>query len=290
MSGLNPQYPVFIPTKGRWEKPLTINTFKRLGVPFRIVVEEPQYDQYKKIVDKDQIIVLPHKDEGLTVTRNWIWDFALDQGYKRFWTFDDNIDGLFRLNRNLKTPVADGTIMRIIEDFADRYKNLHLTGMNYFMFASRKSGSIRPYTMNTRVYSNMLIRTDVKDSSGKPFRNVTFYNDDTDLCLRMLKDGLPIVLFNAFLIGKAQTMTIKGGMTEYYKSEECQGRLKFAQELVDAHPDVARVTWKFNRWHHEVNYAPFKKNKLIRVDNYEELVRPGIDNYGMKLLASPFNK
>jgi hypothetical protein len=184
----------------------------------------------------------------------------------------------------MKIPVSDGTIMRLIEMFADRYKNLYLTGMNYFMFASRKSGGIKPFTMNTRVYSNMLIKTNAKDSNGEKFRNKLFYNDDTDLCLRILKDKLPIVLFNSFLIRKAQTMTIKGGMTEYYQSEECEGRLKFAQELANAHPDVARVTQKFGRWHHQVDYSKFRKNKLIRVDNYNEIVKQGINNYGMELI------
>lgn len=278
------KYPIFIPTKGRYEKPLTINTFKKINVPFNIVIEEQEYNNYSKIVDSKNIIVLPHKNKGLTVTRNWLWDYAESKGFKRFWTFDDNIDGIYRLNHNLKVPVGDGTVLKLIENFTDRYKNLHLCGMNYFMFASRKSGAIKPFTLNTRVYSNMLINTFAKDSNGNKFRNNTFYNDDTDLCLRILKDKLPIVLFNAFLIGKAQTMTIKGGMTEYYKSEECNGRKTFAEELVKAHPDVAKLTWKFKRWHHEVNYKPFKKNKLIRVDNYNDIVKDQVNNYGMKLI------
>jgi hypothetical protein len=47
------------------------------------------------------------------------------------------------------------------------------------------------------------------------------------------------------------------------------------------HPDVAEVVWKFNRWHHRVDYAPFKKNGLsLRPDL---IVPDGIDNYGMTL-------
>ena len=32
--------------------------------------------------------------------------------------------------------------------------------------------------------------------------------------------------------------------------------------LADMHPDVARVVWRYGRWHHHVNYNPFKKNRL----------------------------
>ena len=54
-----------------------------------------------------------------------------------------------------------------------------------------------------------------------------------------------------------------------------------AQSLQEQHPDVAKVTWKWNRWQHTVDYRPFKKNKLIKK---KELVIPqGIDNYGLSL-------
>lgn len=278
------KYPIFIPTKGRHESLLTVKLFDRLGIDYTIVVEPQQLDDYLKVCKPGiKYLVTPHRDKGLTVTRNFIWDHAESLGVKRFWTFDDNIQGLFRLNRNMNIPVADGTILRCIEDFADRYTNLDLTGMNYFMFSSRKS-RLPAFTMNTRVYSNMLLRTDAKDRFGNKVRNNLFYNDDTDLCLRMLKDGKPLVQFNAFLIDKAQTMTVKGGMTDYYQSDECEGRKKFVEELMEAHPDCVELTWKFNRWHHEVNYGPWRKNKLIRVPEYDQLVKKGIDNYGMELI------
>ena len=269
---MNPRYPIFVPTKGRYKTPLTINMFKNLNVPFRIVIEEQEFDKYSKIVNPDQILILPHRNKGLTVTRNWIWDYAQSKGYERFWTFDDNINGLFRLNDNLKTPVGDGTILKVIEDFTERYENADITGMHYFMFASRKS-KLPPYYLNTRIYSNMLIKTDI------PFRNECFYNDDTDLCLRVLKSGRCTILFNAFLIFKETTMTIKGGMTDYY--EQTNKRREFAEELQRAHPDIVKIVWKFGRWHHQVDYRLFKQNKLIRKPGIE--IPKGINNYGMIL-------
>lgn len=120
----------------------------------------------------------------------------------------------------------------------------------------------------------MLIKTDI------PFRNELFYNDDTDLCLRVLKSGFCTMLFYAFLADKIATMQIKGGMTDYY--EKTNKRLEFAQELQRAHPDVVKIVWKYNRWHHQVDYRPFRGNKLIK--------KPGVvipdepNNYGMKLV------
>jgi len=269
---MNPKYPIFIPTKGRWKNPLTIKAFLKIGVKFRIVIEKQEYNQYKKIVDTENILVVPHQDKGLTVTRNWIWDFAQSERHERFWTFDDNIRVFYRLNRNLKGRVSSGTIFKIIEDFTDRYENAVITGMNYELLVPRKS-KVPPYNLNTRIYSNMLIKTDI------PFRNVLFFNDDTDLCLRILKAGYCTILFNAFLADKMSTMIMSGGMTDYYKKTD--KRLQFAEELVQAHPDVAKITWKWNRWQHHVDYSKFKRNKLIRKSGIE--IPEGINNYGMVL-------
>jgi len=275
------KYPIFIPTKGRYENPMTIKMFQLHNVDFTIVVEKQDYKKYCEVVDKKQILVVPHKNEGLTVTRNWIWDYAEQEGYEKFWTFDDNIGGVYRWNRNRRLQMKDGTYLKVIEDFADRYSNLYIIGMNYAGFC-KSTDKIPPYYQNTRVYSNMLLTTDAKLSNGEKLRNKLFYNDDTDLCLRVLKDGLPTIEINAFLIAKAATMTIKGGMTDYYLSDECKGRYTFAEELYNAHPDVATITKKFNRWHHHVNYKPFKDNKLIKKQG---LIIPNeVNEYGMKLV------
>jgi hypothetical protein len=50
--------------------------------------------------------------------------------------------------------------------------------------------------------------------------------------------------------------------------------------LVQLHPDVARLVWKFGRWHHEVDYLPFRNNKFIPKGEKPE----GIDNYGMEIV------
>lgn len=275
---LNPRYPVYVPTKGRWETCLTMKALDRIGVPYRAVVEEHQYKKYARVLGKDKILVQPRHDKGLVVTRNWIWDHAAASGVHRFWTMDDNIEGFYRLHQNIKTPVHDGTMLRAMEDFVERYENVPVAGMNYFMFASRKS-VVPPYTLNTRVYSNMLILTGAKDPKGKLYRNEGFYNDDTDLCLRMLKDGFCTVLFNAFLIMKSTTMTVKGGMTPHYQGD---GRLKMAKELKEKHPDVTTITRKWGRWQHHVDYRRFKRhNKLIAKQDPATL--PEVDNFGMYL-------
>lgn len=280
-----PKYPIFIPTKGRWESLYTIKSLEKIGVPYRAVIEQQEYDNYARAgVPESRLLVLPHQNQGLVVTRNWIWDYALESGTPRFWTMDDNIQGFYRLNRNLKTPVADGTILRVIEEFTERYENVPIAGMNYFMFCKRKD-YLPAFYLNTRVYSNMLIETDYRDPHGKPYRNEGFYNDDTDLCIRVLKDGNCTILFNAFLIFKSTTMSVKGGMTPHYQSngerKEDDGRWRMAEELRQKHPDITTISHKFGRYQHHVDYSGFRRNKLKRKPGLA--IPEGVNNYGMVL-------
>lgn len=92
------------------------------------------------------------------------------------------------------------------------------------------------------------------------------YNEDTDLSLRLLKDGYVTCVFTALLMNKAATVGVrgctpmKGGNTDnVYNTGDY--RRAFAESLKEQHPDCVEVVWKFNRWHHQVNYSRFK-NKL----------------------------
>ena len=79
-------------------------------------------------------------------------------------------------------------------------------------------------------------------------------------------------------------MTMKGGNTEeLYKLNNGQdGRLLMAQSLQRQHPDVVKITRKWGRWQHQVDYRPFKGNKLILKPGV--IIPEGVNNYGMVLV------
>lgn len=271
------KYPIYIISKGRWDSRLTAKALDEMKQPYRIVVEPKEYDLYAKFIDKSKIIVLPDNfselGQGGIPARNFVWEHSISEGHKRHWILDDNIEQFNRLNRNLQVKVTTSAIFKASEDFVDRYENIALAGFQYDYFAKAKT-ILPAFYLNTRIYSCILIKNDL------PLRWRGKYNEDTDLSLRVLKDGWCTVLFYAFIQQKAQTMTMKGGNTDtIYNTDD--NRREFAESLVKLHPDVAKVTWKFNRWHHHVNYKPFKKNKLIKKVNIE--IPNRINEYGMVL-------
>ena len=268
-----PRYPVYIISKGRWESRLTAKALEAVGVPYRIVIEPQEYENYAAVISKENIRVLPFSNlgQGSIPARNWVWDDAAKEGWVRHWILDDNIDGFYRLNNNLKVPVTNGNTFRAIEDFADRYTNVALCGMNYIFFTKRKQ-LIPPFILNTRIYSCILIKNDI------PYRWRGRYNEDTDLSLRALKDGWCTVLFNTFSCAKQQTMTMKGGNTdELYQGD---GRKQMAESLYEQHPDCVIITEKFGHTQHHVNYHIFKHNKLILKPGV--VLPEGTDEFGME--------
>lgn len=253
-----------------------------MKVPYRIVVEPQEYDNYAEVIDPSKILTLPFSNlgQGSIPARNWVWEHSISEGWERHWLLDDNIEQFNRLNRNLQVKVADGTIFRCAEDFVDRYENIALAGFQYDHFAKAKT-VLPAFSRNTRIYSCTLIKNDID------YRWRGKFNEDTDLSLRILKDGHPTVLFNAFIQQKATTMKMKGGNTEMY-NVDTDKRREFAESLKQQHPDVVEVVWRYERWHHQVDYTGFKNNKMIR----KEGVNPPdvVNDYGMKLITVDKNK
>jgi hypothetical protein len=274
----NPRHPVYVISKGRWRQRMTVRALDKMGVPYRLVVEPQEFDDYAAHIPTERILTLPFSNlgQGSIPARNWVWDHAVSEGHGHHWILDDNIEDFNRLNRNAKPVVRTGAIFAAAEDFVERYENVALSGFNYYSLC-KATDKVPPFYLNTRVYSCILIRNDI------PYRWRGRYNEDTDLSLRVLKDGWCTILFNAFLAGKVTTMRQRGGNTDDLYAGD--GRLLMAQSLVEQHPDVARVSWKFGRWQHHVDYRQFKRNRLIR--RADAPIQKGTDEYGMVLGTIP---
>ena len=282
-----PSFPIYIVSKGRFNNGLTTRALHEMNVPHYIVVEKTELDLYKNGRCYGEILVLPErykieyevcdnlgltKSVGAGAARNFCIDHSLSNGFARHWVMDDNIDAFHYLNRNEKFEVRTGATLKAAEDFVCRYANVPVSGLNYYSFC-KKTDKVAPYILNTRIYSCLLI----DNHSGYRWRGR--YNEDTDLSLRVLKDGLCTIQFNAFLCGKITTQRMRGGnSSEFYDDE---GTLPKSKMLEEMHPDVAKVVFKFNRWHHYVDYTPFKKNRLIKIVNTDNM--PKVNNYGLTL-------
>jgi len=274
---MNPKYPIYVISKGRYNKCLTARELTKLSVDFTLVVEPQEAKLYKARWPKTNMLLTPFSNlgQGSIPVRNFVWEHSINLGVDKHWILDDNIEGFHRLHQNEKYKVGDGTIFRCCEDFTDRYSNIGLSGMNYHSFC-KATDPIPPFYLNTRIYSCILI------DNTLPYRWRGKFNEDTDLSLNVLKSGLCTILFNAFLCGKVTTMRMQGGNTDNVYKETNQ-REEFVDSLIKQHPDCVQKVWRFNRYHHHVDYRRFKTNKLIYKDGF--IPKNKVNNYGMKLLT-----
>lgn len=267
---IQPRFPIFIPTLGRYESRLTIKALQRMNIEKWFAVVEPhEIEAYAAVIPRGHILELDmgYKDKyeyldglgrskgtGSGPARNFIWDQSISMGYSHHWITDDNIMRYLRADNNLRFEVLSGAFFRTMEDFMLRYENVAMGGPAYEMFVPRKTKQ-PPVVFNTRIYSCNLIRNDV------PFRWRGRYNEDTILSLDMLTAGWCTVQFNAYQQKKMTTQRMKGGNTD---TIYVGGTLAKSQMLVDAYPEYARLADRYGRDHHFVDYTPFKANKLVR--------------------------
>ena len=270
------KYPFYIISKGRFHNQLTARELTKMKVPFFICVEPQEFENYSKTIDKTLLLCLPFSNlgQGSIPARNWVWQHSIERGFDRHWILDDNIEGFNRLNKNRKFPVICDAMFRAAEDFTDRYQNVGLSGFNYYSFC-KSTDAVPAFYLNTRIYSCILV------NNLLPLRWRGKYNEDTDLSLRVLKSGYCTILFNAFLCGKVTTMRMKGGNTDEVYNDGTNRRA-FAESLKQQHPDCVKIVWKFNRWHHQVNYKKFRGNKL-KLEN-KNLLTNNSNEFGMRLV------
>lgn len=268
-----PRYPLYVVSHDRPETCTTAQELDRYDADFHLVIEESDYEAYRAEWDTDRLLTVPQeyheryetyddlgfeKPKGPGPARNFAWDHSRKHGHEWHWVMDDNITRFYYYNDNKFFTFDDESFFRAMEDFVLQYTNISMAGPHYSMFVARKDRN-RPFNPNTRVYSCNLIRNDTG------YRWAGRYNEDTDLSLRMLKDGWCTVQFRVFLQDKIETQRVDGGNTEnFYKHE---GTYPKSRMLKRCHPDVTRIVKRYGRWHHHVDYSQFKTQQFIRKDD-----------------------
>ena len=267
------QFPIYIPSKGRHESRMTMKALDLMGMDYYVIVEDQQYNDYASVIDKRKLLVLDmdykrtyetcdhlgdEKSKGAGPARNFAWDHAISINSGWHWIMDDNIRSFRIFNKNEKIKCETPDYWRAMEDFTLRFSNVGMSGPNYTFFAPSRQKK-HPMIVNTRIYSCNFIRNDLK------FRWRGRYNEDTILSLDVLKDNWCTILFNQFLQEKMVTQALKGGNTaEFYAKEGTANKSKM---IVQVHPDVARLAYRYGRAHHHVDYNVFKKNAFkVRTD------------------------
>lgn len=280
---IKPYYSINILSYNRYqpERRFTVKTLEEMKIKYNIFVEPDEFDEYKKVC-KGNVIKLPdnyhnYKQGGIPA-RNFIkWYSTNILNEEKHWIIDDNIDGFYRYHMNKKIKILSGCIFKSVEQFCLRYINIGVAGFNYSCMLPEISQNRPPINFNKKAYSCLLITNNLDNWEG-------IYNEDIDLCLRLLKKGFVNLEFQHILINKKESGSIKGGNTNTIYEDDTQenkedrkqmGYKKKVDYLIAKHPDI-KIEYKElkgKKYHHNVDYSLFENNQLVsNPEKYEEEV------------------
>tara|TARA_R110000737_G_scaffold275092_1_gene281985 strand:- start:18 stop:785 length:768 start_codon:yes stop_codon:yes gene_type:complete len=249
------KYPIYIISKGRYEKTLTADIFKQNNLDFLIAVEPQEYDLYCKKLGSKYVLRLPFANLGLGSypARNFCWEHAKENGYDYHWLFDDNVQ-YFAKWINGKRKKIDSIVQGLVyvESFVIK-NNITIGGFEEPNFVVKPPP--RAFKRNCHVYSAMLIKNNI------PFRWRLKYNEDVDLCLQVLHNGGSTASCVYYMADKVSTSAkMKGGnQTELYQGNKAEKNLLKAKMLEAVWPQYAKTVMRFGRHHHLINWKQFKK-------------------------------
>lgn len=251
-----PKYPIYIISKGRYEKTLTADNLVKSGLKYLIAVEPEEYELYCKKLGKESVLKLPFSNLGLGSypARNYCWEHAKANGYKRHWLFDDNIQYFGKWINGKREKLEDiNHALMYVEFYTDK-NSINICGFeepNFVVKVPKK-----PFKTNCHVYSAMLIENDL------PYRWRLKYNEDVDLCLQVLHNGgstASCVYYMADKVSTANKMA-GGNQAELYKGNDPKRALLKAKMLEAVWPQYVKTVIRFKRYHHLIDWKQFKKN------------------------------
>lgn len=235
------KYPIFIPSKGRVGITKTTELLSRENIPFKVVVEPQEYDEYRKVFTEEQLLCLDRNNGKLGYSRHFIKNYAKNNGYEYHWQIDDNIPN-FRIRENgsnIKQPAS--LVLKPIEDYVERFDNVGICGLRHSVFAWTMNDE---YTYNNQCVSCVLVKSDTKSN----YRFDPPIVEDTDFTLQILYEGYSTIIFNRHIFDKPAQGKLKGGCSTDYNSG---GHTSLQQELI-------------RRWRGAFELAPGKNKTRIK--------------------------
>ena len=249
------KFPIYIISKGRYEKPLTAKLFEKAGIDYLIAVEPQEYDLYCKALIENRVLKLPFSNLGLGSypARNFCWEHAKANGYKYHWLFDDNFL-MFKKWINSKRVRIENIKDALIYVEENAIKtNVDITGLERPEFVCKVPK--KAFKTNCHVYSSMLIKTNLS------YRWRLKYNEDIDLCLQVLHNSGTTSSCVYYMAKKVDTgQKMKGGnQTELYQGNAPKKNLLKAKMLEAVWPQYAKTLIRFGRHHHLIDWKQFNK-------------------------------
>ena len=286
------EYPLCILSFNRAdENGKTHKLLTKLGLNHYLFIEPSQKKMYENwmVHHYCKLIIYPENfsmmSMGGTPGRNYILDWAQQQGYDRVWMLDDNIKEYRRLQFGTKNIIQSSEIFTHIERYIKRFNNIGGVAHNFAPFIVE--GDKRPCIIeNCKIYSSMCLLT------NPDIRFRYKYNEDVLISMEYIEKGYTTLCFNSVLYSKNTSGLDQGGNTTsiYKNGSGYKDKFEYLQCIVKiliienkltlcqdkTCDDLVRrdTTMKSKDYHHKVQYEclqNYHKNKIVKKENYNEI-------------------
>tara|TARA_Y100000310_G_scaffold271100_1_gene285406 strand:+ start:220 stop:1023 length:804 start_codon:yes stop_codon:yes gene_type:complete len=219
---MNPEYPVYILSKGRADNCITANNLIQANCTnFKIVVEPQDYDKYNFYYDKAYLLKLDKNNQGVAYVRQYIKDYDKSEYH---WALDDDLKFkkriyILAMGAYKNIPYNPLEMFREVEAYVKKYKNIGLAGFRNSVWAFKQKNDI---SFNKQVASCVLVK---KNTNAQYNKNII---EDTDYCMQLLTLNYCTVIFNRLLYDAPSQGKEKGGNTNelyHHKITELQQAL-----------------------------------------------------------------
>lgn len=226
------RWPIYIPSRGRYDNCITAKRLDAEGIPYSIVVEPHEAENYCSVFSR--VLVMNESNRGVFNARNWMKDHAHSIGARYHWQVDDNIRGMYvrRGKQNKRSTFSE--CLTIAERYVERFNNIGQASFIYTPFAFEAT---RDVEINRLCASCMLIL----NQQEPRFRPDLI--SDIDYSLQVLHTGMCTVVFQRMMIDKVKSCAMKGGCTEIQHSN----REHYYLGLTRAWPGVFTLRYRNGR-------------------------------------------
>lgn len=198
------KYHIYIPSKGRSDNCLTAILLKKEGIPFTIMVEPQDYDDYRRYYPKKNLLVLKKNSGGLAYARNSALEASSETGAEAHWQMDDDIKGFFKRKEGKNKKISAARAIKKLEKIFDSYTNVAVIGHRHSAFAFSYSDK---YSYNHSPSTCFL----VKNGLGIKWRKNTI--EDADYGLQVLTSGWTTLVTNRYIFSAVPHNKQKGGLS-----------------------------------------------------------------------------
>lgn len=205
------------------------------GITPLIFVEPQDAKAYEGL----PVHVLPKNNQGLVYSRNYILNYARENGIEWFCMCDDDIENFSEV-RNGRAKTSDANVVLKAWVLAKKY-NLGMTGLAYRQYGWSEK---KPVRINTKLPEVCVIMQTQKLNHS--YRKELELKEDRDFAMMAIKTKANVAVCSRFCIQVPNIGSNEGGLHDAYQDEERY--IEVIKRFVQAWPKYSRIVKRKGRY------------------------------------------